>query len=214
MTTIIPVDAEIPVDMCRICLESDSIKNLISPCLCRGTSNYVHQRCIDTWREVTLNPNARHTCQQCNSRFTLKRQHKLFHTKLFEICDHRSLYILQYSSVTFVFLGYNLMFHFELVLDFCFAIITVVGVEFLYCIYLWIFYVKQKCVAFITVFSYLMFTNLIYFFTSFDYPITHIMFFILTNIIHIGIINVMYSTVKDIRINAENVLIPCINRIN
>ena len=31
---------------CRICLEEDEIENLISPCLCRGTSKYIHEKCF------------------------------------------------------------------------------------------------------------------------------------------------------------------------
>lgn len=34
---------------CRFCLESDSIGNLISPCLCKGTFQYVHNDCLIKW---------------------------------------------------------------------------------------------------------------------------------------------------------------------
>ena len=34
---------------CRICFEEDGI--LLSPCSCRGTSAYIHQRCLDTYIE-------------------------------------------------------------------------------------------------------------------------------------------------------------------
>ena len=32
-----------------ICLEKDKIENLISPCLCRGTTKYIHEKCLNEW---------------------------------------------------------------------------------------------------------------------------------------------------------------------
>jgi hypothetical protein len=32
---------------CRICLESDDPETMVQPCQCRGTSAYVHQRCLE-----------------------------------------------------------------------------------------------------------------------------------------------------------------------
>ena len=34
---------------CRICLESDDPETMIQPCQCRGTSAYVHQRCLERY---------------------------------------------------------------------------------------------------------------------------------------------------------------------
>lgn len=34
---------------CRFCLETDKKENLISPCLCRGTFKYVHNKCLMEW---------------------------------------------------------------------------------------------------------------------------------------------------------------------
>jgi hypothetical protein len=34
---------------CRFCLETDTIGNLISPCLCKGTFQYVHNECLLKW---------------------------------------------------------------------------------------------------------------------------------------------------------------------
>jgi hypothetical protein len=34
---------------CRICLEDDSPETMIQPCQCRGTSAYVHQRCLERY---------------------------------------------------------------------------------------------------------------------------------------------------------------------
>jgi E3 ubiquitin-protein ligase DOA10 len=34
---------------CRFCLEEDIVDNLLSPCKCKGTSKYVHKKCILDW---------------------------------------------------------------------------------------------------------------------------------------------------------------------
>jgi E3 ubiquitin-protein ligase DOA10 len=40
---------------CRYCLTIDLPHNLISPCLCDGTSKYVHKNCLLTWLESRRN---------------------------------------------------------------------------------------------------------------------------------------------------------------
>ncbi|OZC05132.1 zinc finger, C3HC4 type [Onchocerca flexuosa] len=37
---------------CRICLEEDNESNLISPCECRGSLQFVHIRCLQHWFDV------------------------------------------------------------------------------------------------------------------------------------------------------------------
>ena len=50
---------------CRICLEEDDSAPLIVPCLCRGTAQFVHRSCLDTWRLVNRKRAGFHTCQTC-----------------------------------------------------------------------------------------------------------------------------------------------------
>lgn len=50
---------------CRICLEEDEICNLISPCLCRGTTKYIHEKCLNEWRILSENRDNEHICPQC-----------------------------------------------------------------------------------------------------------------------------------------------------
>lgn len=41
---------EVPKKMCRICLEEESkVKIIISPCMCTGTSEYIHEECLKKW---------------------------------------------------------------------------------------------------------------------------------------------------------------------
>ncbi|CAF1234418.1 unnamed protein product [Rotaria sp. Silwood1] len=35
---------------CRICLDNDNPNDIISPCLCSGSSAYVHRKCLNDWR--------------------------------------------------------------------------------------------------------------------------------------------------------------------
>ena len=40
--------------MCRICHSEESdIQSLISPCLCDGSLNYVHNDCLQRWLKMT-----------------------------------------------------------------------------------------------------------------------------------------------------------------
>lgn len=41
---------------CRICLECDGEEDdeLISPCMCKGTQQFVHRSCLDHWRSVQV----------------------------------------------------------------------------------------------------------------------------------------------------------------
>lgn len=41
-------------DSCRICLEQDSAKKLITPCACTGTQKFVHRDCLAKWQKVII----------------------------------------------------------------------------------------------------------------------------------------------------------------
>lgn len=56
---------------CRICFESTNGDDLISPCLCRGTSKWIHHSCLQTWRENSENDDARVKCMECNYEYNL-----------------------------------------------------------------------------------------------------------------------------------------------
>jgi hypothetical protein len=57
---------------CRICLESDGADDLIAPCFCSGTSEFVHRSCLDRWRAVKQNARAFTHCTTCGFEFRLK----------------------------------------------------------------------------------------------------------------------------------------------
>ena len=57
---------------CRICLENDKLKNLISPCRCCGNSKYVHKKCINQWRNTNANNDKYYKCEVCNEKYNEK----------------------------------------------------------------------------------------------------------------------------------------------
>ncbi|KAK9059453.1 hypothetical protein SSX86_020155 [Deinandra increscens subsp. villosa] len=59
--------------ICRICLEGDGEEDddLISPCMCKGTQQFVHRACLDHWRSVKEGFAFSH-CSTCKAQFHLK----------------------------------------------------------------------------------------------------------------------------------------------
>ena len=62
------------MEECRICLSEDSIENMISPCLCRGTSKYVHISCLNRWRTLSLIENSLTHCPTCKFKYILEKK--------------------------------------------------------------------------------------------------------------------------------------------
>lgn len=56
-------------ETCRICLEEDSIDNMLHPCKCTGSSKYVHKGCLNEWRNITTNRDNQYKCEICNYRY-------------------------------------------------------------------------------------------------------------------------------------------------
>jgi len=58
---------------CRICLEAESEigDELISPCMCKGTQQFVHRSCLDHWRSVKEGFAFSH-CTTCKAQFHLR----------------------------------------------------------------------------------------------------------------------------------------------
>jgi hypothetical protein len=71
---VISNDTESQEKLCRICLESeiDDSDEFINPCLCSGTSKWVHTKCLDEWRATSLNPDAFTVCMTCNYTYKME----------------------------------------------------------------------------------------------------------------------------------------------
>ncbi|CAL4955761.1 unnamed protein product [Urochloa decumbens] len=59
-----------PAVCCRICLSSEG-NELISPCMCKGTQQFVHRTCLDHWRAVKEGTAFSH-CTTCKAQFHLR----------------------------------------------------------------------------------------------------------------------------------------------
>ncbi|WOG96644.1 hypothetical protein DCAR_0415980 [Daucus carota subsp. sativus] len=66
-------DKDCSVPCCRICLEceGDNDDELISPCMCKGTQQFVHRMCLDHWRSVKVSFAFSH-CTTCKAQFHLQ----------------------------------------------------------------------------------------------------------------------------------------------
>ena len=58
---------------CRFCLESETTptNEMIEPCACRGSVQYVHQVCLRTWAQMDPDNNGI-KCSICKTPFTIK----------------------------------------------------------------------------------------------------------------------------------------------
>ena len=70
---------------CRICFENDSTfeNPLISPCLCSGTSKYVHKCCIQRWRRENMTSIAFRRCQECHFFYNIEEDNHTEETYVF-----------------------------------------------------------------------------------------------------------------------------------
>jgi hypothetical protein len=55
---------------CRICLEEGQRADFIAPCLCSGTSKWVHRSCLDRWRSIREDK-AFSSCTECLAPYKL-----------------------------------------------------------------------------------------------------------------------------------------------
>ena len=68
-------------DICRICLSNENKEDFINPCICNGTSKYVHISCLNTWIINTTNTVAKNKCMECNYNYKYKKTEKYFFFK-------------------------------------------------------------------------------------------------------------------------------------
>lgn len=68
---------------CRICLDSEPLDDLFSPCKCTGSVKYVHRECLSTWVKTTHNPDSKRMCMMCHTEY-LKSTPKIY--GLFHLC--------------------------------------------------------------------------------------------------------------------------------
>jgi hypothetical protein len=60
------------IKQCRICLDTDHPNDLISPCLCNGSSSYVHRKCLNDWRSENTNGKSFKYCDICQFEYVIE----------------------------------------------------------------------------------------------------------------------------------------------
>ena len=72
------------ISICRICFDIEEETNpFISPCSCNGSSKYVHSSCLNKWRNISTNEEARTKCMECHTKYVLRYKYPLENNKLF-----------------------------------------------------------------------------------------------------------------------------------
>jgi len=94
------------VPECRICFDGETEGDpFISPCLCRGTSKYVHISCLDTWRQFNRDGPGFSRCMECNNEYIIKRKYPLEDSKMYICIAQPHLPQRTCSIVSFSFIG-------------------------------------------------------------------------------------------------------------
>ena len=60
---------------CRFCLETDTVENLLSPCHCKGSSQYVHNDCLMRW--YNTEPTRGIRCNTCLAVYEREASHSI-----------------------------------------------------------------------------------------------------------------------------------------
>ena len=71
-------DTDALVRECRVCLdgeENDLIGHLITPCACSGSQRYVHDRCLERWRQENSGGVSYARCQICRTPYEIERRY-------------------------------------------------------------------------------------------------------------------------------------------
>ena len=99
---------------CRICLDEDGTRELISPCECKGTMKYVHRTCLNKWRINSPNSSSLYSCDQCKFEYILTDTRKEW-----KIWKNIEQFNFQLANRDKLLLGLNIYFYMVLVFSIC-----------------------------------------------------------------------------------------------
>ena len=102
---------------CRICLESDEIGNLISPCNCRGSSQWVHTECLNEWRNTNINTRSNRQCEICLFNYIISSAERK-ETFIISIHDYKYPFFEFFLSMFITFIFGNLIIFIDSNYDF------------------------------------------------------------------------------------------------
>ena len=90
---------------CRICFDPEISEDdpLISPCACKGTSKYVHKKCLNQWRNINYGQTAYKRCMECNKEYVISEEFIREKTDLFFKSPGITLFF--FSTINILFTG-------------------------------------------------------------------------------------------------------------
>lgn len=96
-------DEIIETKECRICFEGeiDESDPLIAPCLCNGTSKYIHLSCLNNWRHFNRDTTAWTHCMECNGEYTIINDFPLESTQHYKILSKKINIFIQNYMINF-----------------------------------------------------------------------------------------------------------------
>ena len=93
---------------CRICLESDDVGNLISPCNCRGSAQWVHTECLNVWRTSNTNGRSNRQCEICLFNYIISSSERK-ETFIIKLYDYKYHFFEFFFSMFITFIFGNLI---------------------------------------------------------------------------------------------------------
>ncbi|OMJ67506.1 hypothetical protein SteCoe_35308 [Stentor coeruleus] len=61
------------IKVCRVCFEDETVeKKLISPCLCKGSSKYIHEDCLYSWISCQADTKNIRKCEVCKFAYNIQ----------------------------------------------------------------------------------------------------------------------------------------------
>lgn len=88
---------------CRFCLETDSVANLIAPCVCKGSFKYVHNKCLLQWYQAQ--PEKGLSCGVCKKEYKRKQ-----YIQTEELYVEDNFYALHLYNPIYMILAYHILY--------------------------------------------------------------------------------------------------------
>lgn len=149
--------------ICRICLQEETDdKQLIYPCNCTGTANFVHMECLNEWRNTSPNPLAATKCLICNTSYRLLKieKHLFYNWCIFINYNTTLIFIYQQISalILTIFISANtpqthnqlkknntIYQHYQTLADlYTINVVSSVFIMLLYTLYVFIRYTRRR----------------------------------------------------------------------
>ena len=83
---------------CRYCLVENNIENMVSPCKCKGSIQYVHKNCLLRW--ISLKIYQEYSCEICYTPY------KLIFKKDYKSLPKIILFYIARTLITYIIIGY------------------------------------------------------------------------------------------------------------